>query len=531
MMAKRWRTAAAEGLETRRMLTDWFVATDGNNSSAGSSTAPWATLQYAADRVHAGDTVHVAAGEYVGFHLTRDGMATARIVFSGGRGVVINQPNTRTADGINLEGADFITIDGFEVVGMPRAGIRSVANSDAQIFNNDAHDNGRWGIFSGFSENIHIENNRTFGSQLEHGIYVSNSSDSPIIRGNIIANNYGNGIHMNGDVSQGGDGVISQALIENNVIYENGRGGGSGINLDGVQNSTVQNNLLYNNHASGISLYRIDGGAGSSGNIIQFNTVYQASDARWALNIQDASTSNTIHHNVLLTAHSFRGSIDVSLDSRAGLSSDYNVVADRFTLDAGDTRLTLAAWRAATGQDAHSRVGSAHQVFADLQSSDFRLIATSAAADIGPTSTLASIDLLGLRRAPGQLLDAGAYAWNDRTAGDVNGDDLVNATDIDLLFAARRAGDNDARFDLNGDQQVDDQDVEVLLSDILHTGAGDANLDGVFDSSDLVEAFQHGEYEDLVLTNSSWQSGDWDGDGEFTTADLVAAFQLGTYIG
>ncbi|MCA9149440.1 MAG: hypothetical protein KDA92_09085, partial [Planctomycetales bacterium] len=146
-------------------------------------------------------------------------------------------------------------------------------------------------------------------------------------------------------------------------------------------------------------------------------------------------------------------------------------------------------------------------------------------------STLASFDLLGLPRAPGQLLDAGAYAWNDRVAGDVNGDDLVNATDIDLLFAARRAGDNNTRFDLNGDQQVDDQDVELLLSDILQTGAGDANLDGIFDSSDLVEAFQHGEYEDLVLNNSSWRSGDWDGDGEFTTADLVAAFQLGTYIG
>ena len=70
---------------------------------------------------------------------------------------------------------------------------------------------------------------------------------------------------MNGDLSQGGDGVISGAVVEGNVIYDNGRAGGSGINGDGVQSSRIANNLLYDNHASGISLYRIDGGAAARG--------------------------------------------------------------------------------------------------------------------------------------------------------------------------------------------------------------------------------------------------------------------------
>ena len=55
---------------------------------------------------------------------------------------------------------------------------------------------------------------------------------------------------MNGDVSLGGDGIISNALVENNVIYDNGLGGGSGINCDGVQDSVIRNNLIYNAHAS-----------------------------------------------------------------------------------------------------------------------------------------------------------------------------------------------------------------------------------------------------------------------------------------
>jgi hypothetical protein len=57
-------------------------------------------------------------------------------------------------------------------------------------------------------------------------------------------------------VSQGGDGIISGALVEANTIYGNGLGSGSGINCDGVQSSVFRNNLLYNNHASGISLYQ-----------------------------------------------------------------------------------------------------------------------------------------------------------------------------------------------------------------------------------------------------------------------------------
>ncbi len=59
---------------------------------------------------------------------------------------------------------------------------------------------------------------------------------------------------------------------------------------------------------------------------------------------------------------------------------------------------------------------------------------------------------------------------------------------------------------------------------------GDANRDGVFNSSDLVAVFQIGEYEDNIAGNSTWDEGDWDGDGEFTTADIVAAFQFGAML-
>lgn len=58
---------------------------------------------------------------------------------------------------------------------------------------------------------------------------------------------------------------------------------------------------------------------------------------------------------------------------------------------------------------------------------------------------------------------------------------------------------------------------------------GDSTGDGRFNSSDLVLAFQVGEYEDDIAGNSTFEEGDWNGDGDFTTSDLVFAFQAGTY--
>ena len=68
-----------------------------------------------------------------------------------------------------------------------------------------------------------------------------------------------------------------------------------------------------------------------------------------------------------------------------------------------------------------------------------------------------------------------------------------------------------------------------MVRDILHTTAGDANLDGAFNSNDLIQVFQGGEYEDDQPLNSGWATGDWDGDGEFISADLIVAFQAGRY--
>ncbi len=85
-------------------------------------------------------------------------------------------------------------------------------------------------------------------------------------------------------------------------------------------------------------------------------------------------------------------------------------------------------------------------------------------------------------------------------------------------------------MDLNADGSLTLDDHGYLIGSILGTDLGDADLDGVFSSQDLVLVFQAGEYEDGIVGNSTWAEGDWNCDAEFDSADLVAVFQAGGYV-
>jgi len=392
--------------------TTYYVAPPptGSDTNPGTLESPWATLQHAAGLIQPGDTVLLRAGSFAGAHFTTSGTAALPIAVKAfpGETVEIDSDNPSTPDGINLEGASHFIVEGLHINGRTRAGIRAVLCENVTLRGNRLDSNGRWGIFTGFCDDLLIEANHTSNSGDEHGIYVSNSGDRPTIRGNRIWNNRANGIHMNGDASQGGDGVISGAVVENNIIFGNGAGGGSGINMDGVQDSIIRNNLLYENHASGMSLYRIDGGAGSTGNLVYNNTVVVADDGRWALNIKNGSTGNRVRNNVFYNDHPFRGSISVTTDSLPGFSSDHNAVMDRFTLDDGDSVLTLSEWRAQTGQGQESLLSTTAALFTD-PTSDFHLRAGSPALDNGESLTEVLTDLEGTPRPLGPAFDIGAY--------------------------------------------------------------------------------------------------------------------------
>ena len=113
--------------------------------------------------------------------------------------------------------------------------------------------------------------------------------------------------------------------------------------------------------------------------------------------------------------------------------------------------------------------------------------------------------------------------------GDFNDNGVIGIDDIDLLAAEIRQKTNTPIFDVVADGVVDEADRNEWVNNLANTWFGDTNLDGEFNSSDLVTAFVASEYEDNMLVNSTWVEGDWDGNGDFNSRDLVIAFQDGGY--
>ena len=112
-------------------------------------------------------------------------------------------------------------------------------------------------------------------------------------------------------------------------------------------------------------------------------------------------------------------------------------------------------------------------------------------------------------------------------SGDFDLDGLISATDLELLSASIIAEDHDTLFDLNDDQMINLQDLNSWVKDIKNTWFGDANLDGEFNTSDLIDVFQAGKFEASEF--AGWSEGDWNSDGRFGTGDLIVAFQDGGF--
>lgn len=387
----------------------YYVAERGRDDGPGSARAPWKTLQHAAETVGPGDTVVVRPGVYDGFELTRSGTPKARIRFVAEKGVIVDRgPGHDSRDNINLEGASYVDIEGFEVTSAWRAGIRAVECERVRIRGNVVHDNGRWAIFTGFCDDLVIENNVASGSRREHGIYVSNSPKRPVIRGNRIAGNRQAGIHMNGDASMGREGMVIGALVEGNLIHDNGERGGAGINCDGCQDAVFRNNILHDNHANGITLYRIDARRPSTGNRVVHNTIWMSDRARWCIRIVDGSTGNTFASNICLSDHATHGAIDIDEASLRGFTSDHNVLVPRFTSTDGAKTLAMDGWRKLSGQDRHSITAAAGALFVDAARRDLRLADGSAAIDRGDRKIALKHDYFGHARPAGAAPDAGA---------------------------------------------------------------------------------------------------------------------------
>ena len=392
--------------------TTLMVSPSGSDSGLGTVAAPFRQIRRALQIAGAGDTILVADGSYLGFDVrgktaTPESPLTIRAV---GKGAVVMPPTDRSdnRDTIFVTFSSGIVIDGLRSFNANRAAVRIDNSPNITIRNGVFGNNRTWGIFTDFSDDLRLEGNECYGSVKEHGIYVSNSGDRPVVRGNHCHDNAASGIQLNADLAAGGDGIISGAVLEENVLLRNGALGGAAINLDGVQDSVVQNNLIVGNRATGIVAYRGNGAAGPANVTIRHNTIDQPADGRWCLHIGSAAGPVVVRNNILFTRHSFRGSIEYSSTADvARTDSDYNVLS-RVTPNYGATVFTLAQWQS-RGFESHSLNLAVPQLWSNPLALDYRLGLGSPAIDAGQTIPDLLRDITGFVRPSGAGYNLGCY--------------------------------------------------------------------------------------------------------------------------
>lgn len=108
----------------------------------------------------------------------------------------------------------------------------------------------------------------------------------------------------------------------------------------------------------------------------------------------------------------------------------------------------------------------------------------------------------------------GLTSFSDRIVDDFDGNNLVKASDIDLLYEAI---DNDQgeEFDFNLDSLLNQSDVDMLVG-LFRVEYGDTNLDGIVDHDDFFALARN-----FGKTDGGWADGDTNGDGVIQFKDFV----------
>src|SRR6266702_2723384 len=253
-----------------------YVDIAGDNANPGTSTAPWRTIQHAADVANPGDTVIVRDGVYTGgatiVTISRSGTAAAWLVFRAANrwGAIIDGQNNSSTTGFEING-NYIRVEGFEVRYTSRYAMEAyggrediAGNHDVVLVQNHLHDVG------------HICTGTTGGI-----VGVSAYSDNLVIERNVIH-----------DIGRLGPG--EQGCVEPNANWQNHDHGV----YNGVGNNVVIRNNVFYNFTHGWAIQRYNGaGSVTTGLTIVNNTFGFPNPWRDAQIIIATTTNNIVIAN------------------------------------------------------------------------------------------------------------------------------------------------------------------------------------------------------------------------------------------
>jgi hypothetical protein len=274
--------------------SSFYVATTGNDSNTGTQTAPWRTIQHAADIARAGSTVNVRSGTYEELvNIKASGNASdGFITFRSypGETAVLDATHYTPSDRqgvLTIHNQSYVRIEGFEIRNFRTAEHRLAplgisvmgAGSHIELLKNNVHHientfqgrdapgsggNGFGIAVYGTDAKAPITDLIIDGNEVHH--LKTGSSESLVVNGNVtnfrithnvVHDNNNIGIDVIGfertapdpAVDQARDGVVSGNLVYNitskgNPAYQNEENS-DGIYVDGGTRILIEQNVMH----------------------------------------------------------------------------------------------------------------------------------------------------------------------------------------------------------------------------------------------------------------------------------------------
>ena len=283
-----------------------------------------------------GTMIHFLPGSYQGcFELTKETSGTYDnpiVLYAerklGQPGVAMTCCSSGRQTCFNLEAADYVAIDGFELIG-GKYGVRAIGEGHpasqhsrgVAVLACNGHDQSRDPFFSGQADWAVWERSVASGAKQEdgHGFYLSNGGDWNIVRYNETYSNVSSDFQINPDPAstcaeldipftdprcdayagegEGGQGASDYFLVDSNYFHH---GLANGANFTSVRRSIIRNNVFGPQTRHNVSFWQETDNPklGASDNKIVHNLF--VTTGKHGVKFENNSTRNEVVNNVFV---------------------------------------------------------------------------------------------------------------------------------------------------------------------------------------------------------------------------------------
>ena len=399
-------------------VRSFYVAPNGSDSAAGTSNAPWRTVNRAVRDLRPGDEVVVRPGTYTEqVYVQRGGDADR-----AGQRVIIRAETQGAAKLRAPSGAystivvraNYVVIDGFDAVGGDGHAVDIESCHHIVVRNCTVHDSGGGGVAAARAEFITIDNNVAYNNSATNQWHTSGLSIYQCR-------------NISGDTTTTG----YRCFVRNNISYGNlqrwgnNHTDGNGIIIDDYQSTQtegfpnytyptlVENNLCHSNGGKGIHVYLTDN-VTVRNNTCWRNNLDPNNPGTWRSELSNVNARNNRWYNNIGMADPQVNPNNTALGNQSygGVTNNGTTWNNNLTFNGtnGQASLHITSGNATPRSSDGNKLGvNPRFVNAARSGFDFRVQSGSPAIDAGTAAFgLPAKDLAGRARAQGTV-DIGAY--------------------------------------------------------------------------------------------------------------------------